>query len=418
MGVKRPDPKRTIVIGAGIVGVSCAIWLQRAGHRVTLVDRDGPASGTSHGNAGILAAGAIVPVPAPGLAMKGPAMLLDSNAPLFLRWSYLPKLLPFLAPYMARARDKEVNETASALADLLMDAADQHRALARGTDAEHFIEDTDYLFGYRDKAAFDADAYSFAIKKKAGMRVVEMDATEFAAYDPAMAGRFGYGIRCLDHGHITDPGAYVKALADHLIAEGGELEIARVEDIETHRGKARAVRTVNRRIEANQIVMATGMWSKALAEKLGVRVNMEAERGYHIEYINPSIMPRAPIMVATGKFVMTPMKGRLRCAGIVEFGGMEAGASKAPFDLLRRQTEELLPELRYDDVVEWMGMRPSTVDSIPVIGPFAKTPNVFAAFGHQHIGLTGGPKTGRWIAQMIDGTPSNNDLSAFSPDRF
>ncbi|MEL7228785.1 MAG: FAD-binding oxidoreductase [Pseudomonadota bacterium] len=410
--------KHTIVIGAGIVGVSCAIWLQRAGHRVTLMDRQGPASGTSQGNAGILAAGAIVPVPAPGIKTKGSAMLLDKNAPLFLRWSYLPKLLPFLAPYLRRARDGDVQETATALADLLLDAADQHRALAAGTGAEKYIKDSEYLFGYRDKAAFDADAYGWAIKKRAGVRVAEMDAAQFADYDPAMAGRFGYGLRCLDHGHITDPGAYVKALADHFVAEGGDLEIARVEDIETHRGKAKAVITVNRRVEADSIVLATGMWSKPLAEKLGVRVNMEAERGYHIEYINPSIMPRAPIMVAAGKFVLTPMEGRLRCAGIVEFGGMEAGPSKPPFDLLRRQTEELLPDLQYDEVVEWMGFRPSTVDSIPLIGPFAKTKNVFAAFGHQHVGLTGGPKTGRWIAGMVDGTAGNTDLSAFSPNRF
>ncbi|MEM9732495.1 MAG: FAD-dependent oxidoreductase, partial [Pseudomonadota bacterium] len=400
-------PKHVIVIGAGIVGVSCAIWLQRAGHRVTLMDRQGPASGTSQGNAGILAAGAIVPIPAPGLATKGPAMLLDKNAPLFLRWRYLPKLLPFLTPYLGRARERHVQETATALADLLLDAAEQHRALARGTAAERYIEDSEYLFGYRDKAAFDADAYGWAIKKKAGVRVVKMDAAQFADHDPAMAGRFGYGLRCLDHGHITDPGAYVKALVAHFVAEGGDLEIARVEDIETHRGKAVAVITVNRRVEADSIVLATGMWSRPLAEKLGVRVNMEAERGYHIEYINPSIMPRAPIMVAAGKFVLTPMEGRLRCAGIVEFGGMEAGPSKPPFDLLRRQTEELLPDLTYDHVVEWTGFRPSTVDSIPLIGPFAKTKNVFAAFGHQHIGLTGGPKTGRWIAGMVDGTTSN-----------
>lgn len=411
-------PKHVIVIGAGIVGVSCAIWLQRAGHRVTLMDRQGPASGTSQGNAGILAAGAIVPIPAPGLATKGPAMLLDKNAPLFLRWRYLPKLLPFLTPYLGRARERHVQETATALADLLLDAAEQHRALARGTAAERYIEDSEYLFGYRDKAAFDADAYGWAIKKKAGVRVVKMDAAQFADHDPAMAGRFGYGLRCLDHGHITDPGAYVKALVAHFVAEGGDLEIARVEDIETHRGKAVAVITVNRRVEADSIVLATGMWSRPLAEKLGVRVNMEAERGYHIEYINPSIMPRAPIMVAAGKFVLTPMEGRLRCAGIVEFGGMEAGPSKPPFDLLRRQTEELLPDLTYDHVVEWTGFRPSTVDSIPLIGPFAKTKNVFAAFGHQHIGLTGGPKTGRWIAGMVAGTASNTDLSAFSPNRF
>lgn len=412
------DTKQSIiVIGAGIVGVSTALWLQRDGHDVTLVDRDGPAAGTSHGNAGILAAGAIVPVPTPGLVTKAPGMLFNPNVPLFLRWSYLPKLLPFLKPYLGRANDRDVRQTADGLAHLLLDSADQHRALAKGTPAENYIADTDYLFGYEDRAAYEADTYAWAIKRQLGVRTVEMTGDEFAEYDPAMAGRFGFGLRCLDHGHITDPGRYVKALADHFEDQGGTILLAEVEDIETLRGKAVAVHTVNRRLTADAIVLATGIWSGPLAQKLGMTMKMEAERGYHVEFVNPNIMPRAPIMVASGKFVMTPMEGRLRCAGVVEFGGTEAPASRPPFELIKRQTMELLPELTCDDVVEWMGFRPSTVDSLPIIGPFQNAKNVYGAFGHQHVGLTGGPKTGRWIAQMIRGETPNVDLSPFGANR-
>jgi len=151
---------KVIVVGGGIVGVSCAIWLQRAGIDVTLVDRSGPASGTSHGNAGVLAAGAVVPVTTPGLLGKAPGMLMDKDAPLFLRWSYLPKLLTFLRQYMSFATDAHVDHYASAMGSLLHDAPQQHTALAQGTPAARFISHDDYCFGYATPAAFEADAYA------------------------------------------------------------------------------------------------------------------------------------------------------------------------------------------------------------------------------------------------------------------
>ena len=170
-------------------------------------------------------------------------------------------------------------------------------------------------------------------------------------------------------------------------------------------------------ITADSFVVTTGVWSDPLVRDLGIFVPLESERGYHVEFVNPSITLKSPIMVAAGKFVAGSMNGRLRCAGVVEFGGLEAGPSRAPFDLLKRQVAQLFPHLTYDDTVEWMGHRPATSDSIPVIGQTPAVKNVYVGYGHQHIGLSGGPKTGRWLAQMITGQPVNTDLSAFSPDR-
>ncbi|MEP4292544.1 MAG: FAD-binding oxidoreductase, partial [Rhizobiaceae bacterium] len=230
--------------------------------------------------------------------------------------------------------------------------------------------------------------------------------------------RFGYGVRCGDHGHISDPGAYVTALASHVEKQGGKFLVAEASDLKKVGEKVTAVITDQGQVEADDIVLATGVWSNPLAAKLGIDVPMEAERGYHIEFVNPSIMPKAPVMVASGKYVMTPMEGRLRCAGIVEFGGLTDERSKAPFELLKRQTMALLPELKYDRIDEWMGFRPSTTDSLPLIGACGSHSNVWSGFGHQHIGLTGGPKTGRWLAQMINGQKPNVDLGAYSPLRF
>ena len=418
MSTTKQSQKHVVIVGAGIVGVSTAIWLQRAGHQVTLIDSRGPAGGTSYGNAGVLASASIVPVTVPGLFWKAPSLLFDKNGPLFLRWSYFPKLLPFLIRYLSHAKVDKVNHIADGLALLLRDSAEQHVAVAKGTGAEKFITVGDYVFGYADRAAFEGDAFGWQLRRARGYEFEEMDAERFAEFDPTMKGLFGYGVRCPEHGHISDPGGYVTALADHVVEQGGTFVEAEASELVKVQNKVTGVVTDKGTIEADDVVLATGVWSSPLAEQLGIKVPMEAERGYHIEFVNPSIMPKAPVMVASGKYVMTPMEGRLRCAGIVEFGGLTEKRSKAPLELLKRQTLALLPELKYDRVDEWMGFRPSTTDSLPLIGATERYSNVWTGFGHQHIGLTAGPKTGRWLAQMINGQKSNVDLGAFSPLRF
>ncbi len=418
LGKKTAAKKRVAIIGAGIVGVSCAIWLQRAGHEVVVIDRLGIGEGTSFGNAGVLAAISVVPVPVPGLLKKVPGMLFSKDEPLFLRWSYLPRLLPFLIKYLGYANDRAVRKISDSLALLLHDCADQHVALAKGTGAERFIIQGDYVFGYKDFAAYQADAYGWELRHKYNYEFEEMDAVRLAEYDPVLAGRFGFAVRCPNHGHITDPSKYVKALASHMVEQGGEFVQADVRDVSVEGDRTRGIETSKGFVEADEVVLAAGVWSGELAEKLGVKAPVEAERGYHIEFINPSFTPKSPMMVTRGKFVVTPMVGRLRCAGIVEFGGLSEVRSRAALDLLKRQTLELLPDLKYERIDEWLGFRPATPDSLPFIGALDKIKNVWSAFGHQHIGLSGGPKTGRWVADMITGQMPNVDLAPFAANRF
>lgn len=406
---------KVIVVGAGIVGVSCAIWLQRDGHDVTIVDRAGPASGTSHGNAGVLAAGAIIPVSVPGLWRHAPKMLRDPDGPLFLKWSYLPKLMPFLVKYLSFATDKHVDAYGAAMTSLMHDTLQQHQQLSAGTPAARYVHDDDYYFGYATRAAFEADAYGWGKRKAAGFDFDVLTAAEHAQFDPAYGDAFETIVRCKNHGRVSDPGAYVKALADHFVDQGGTLQICEVRDVETTDGIISALETTDGRMTADHIVFAMGPWSKEITHKLGVKVPFESERGYHLEFINPSIMPKAPLMVASGKFVLTPMEGRLRAAGVVEFGGLEAGPSRAPFDMLRRHVAAILPDMTCDEVVEWMGHRPAPADSLPLIGANDAHGKSYSAFGHQHVGLTGGPKTGRIIADLIGGRKPNIDLGAFDP---
>lgn len=410
--------QRVVIVGAGIVGVSTAIWLQRDGHEVVLIDRLGPGEGTSYGNGGVLASCACVPVTGPGLLRKAPGMLMDRNQPLFLRWSYLPKLAPWLVKYLSYANAQDTRRIAKAVAGVVGDSLEEHQALAKGTGAERWIRPSDYLYLYRNRAAFEADGFGWGLRRENGFSWEEMGADVFRAYDPIFADGVGFAVRMGDHGRIADPGKYVKDLAAYAEAQGATLIKADVEDIQQDNGRVTGLRLAGETVPCDACVLATGVWSGPLTKKLGLKVPLESERGYHIELWEPSFMPKAPVMVASGKFVATPMDGRLRLAGVVEFGGVTAGPSEAPFELLKKSALAVMPGLTWAREERWMGHRPAPADSIPVIGEVPGVKGAFTGFGHHHIGLTAGPKTGRLLAQMISGRTPNLDVGAYSPARF
>jgi len=161
-------PKHVVVIGAGIVGAASAIWLRRAGCDVTLIDKGEPGMGASYGNGCILASCSIVPVTTPGLIRKGPKYLADPNFPLFMRWSYLPKLAPWLYRYLSNANADDTRRIAKGLATIVGDSLEQHQALTAGTDAAKWVQSSNYSFVYQDRAAFEADRFAWDLRREAG----------------------------------------------------------------------------------------------------------------------------------------------------------------------------------------------------------------------------------------------------------
>jgi D-amino-acid dehydrogenase len=269
------------------------------------------------------------------------------------------------------------------------------------------------------RPAIIADEPGRALRRAHGYEIEELDGAGYAARDPLYSTQFAKVVCYKNSGRISDPGAYLAALLSHFHAEGGTVLAAQIDDIELQDGVYKALMTDQGPVTGDHIVLAMGAWSGKMAKKLGIkRLALESERGYHIELHNPSAMPKAPMMVAAGKFVVTPMEGRIRCAGVVEFASTEAPAQDGPLDFVKRQIAALFPDLSYEHMSEWMGRRPATTDSLPLIGPATAIGNGHMAFGHQHIGLTAGPKTGRLIADMVSNQPNNADLSAFDPARY
>ena len=409
--------KPVIVVGAGIVGVSTAIWLQRFGHRVILMDRAAPGEGASFGNAGLIAQWAVAPVTTPGIWRDIPKYLTNPNSPLFVEWGYLPKLAPWLLQFLSNATDQKTQRIVDDLSPLLHDAVQQHRALDQGSSLEKWVRDSKLSYCYENEAAFRKDAYSWALKKRCGFEPTILTGREVQEAEPIL----GPAIGCLavleGQGHITDPGGYVKALASEFEREGGQVIRATVQAIAKSGGCVTHVGTDVGRFDCDRLVVTAGIWSKDLMRQLGLKVRLETERGYHVLFENPSEVPRNPMMNTKGKFGVNPMGMGLRCAGTVELGSHQTGPKKAPIRVLMKNVKEAFPTLTYSGTQEWMGFRPSTSDSLPLIGEIEES-GIFTGFGHQHIGLTAGPKTGRLLAQMIAGQPPNIQMSPYDPARF
>ena len=410
--------KTIIVIGAGIVGVSTAIWLQRSGFKVTIIDQKGPATGASHGNAGILAASSIIPVPNPSLIKKLPFYLLSKDSPVFFKMSYLPKMFPFLISYLSKSNLREVNKYAERMTPLIFDTVCQHKSLAKGTGAEKFISYQDYCFGYETEENFLNDKKVWKLRQKHGLPFEVVNGNEFSNFDPFYKDLFDVIVKCKNHGKINDPGLYVKTLCDHFLSQGGELIISKVNDISSKNLNDVIVKIESDSLIANKIVVATGAWSKKILKKFKIKMPLESERGYHVEYVEPNFYPKVPMMLTSKKFVITPMDGRIRVAGLVEFAGLKTLKRKPPLNLLKNNIKDLFPNLKYKEKIEWLGHRPALVDSLPMLGYLDKNKQILVAFGHQHLGLTAGAKTGRIVSDLIIGNDIKLKISNYRPNRF
>lgn len=413
-----PQDRRVTVIGAGIVGMACASYLQRDGREVTVIDRVPPGEGCSRGNAGGLSPGSIVPLSMPGVLPQIPGWLLDPLGPLTLRWRYLPWALPWLLRFVRAGTPRRVEEIATALRALHEHTFECYDPLVKACGAEHLIQRAGQLYVYQSQSSFDADARGRALRRAHGVEVVDLDANGIRELEPALAPIFKRGAHMPDHGHCSDPFRLVQCLAEHFVRSGGEVLQRDVTGIDLGPDGPRRLRTDAGDIDVDRLVVAAGAWSHLLARRLGSKVPLETQRGYHVTVANAGITPRLNVMWAERKFMATPMVPGLRFAGTVEFAGLDAPPDYRRARALLAHGTEMYPGIDARDVSEWMGHRPSLPDTIPVIGRSPHFKTVFYAFGHGHTGLSGASMTGRVIADLVAGREPPIAVAPFRVDRF
>ena len=406
------------IIGAGIVGIATACYLRRDGHHVTVVDSRPPGEYCSFGNAGILSPGSIVPQGMPGVLKKVPGYLLDPLGPLTVRWSYLPRAAPWLARFVASTALERVERTADALRPLTGQTFDAYDPLVRHAGATDLIRKTGYIVVYERDAAYRNDALAWKLRRDRGVAIEELDAAEIQRRVPALAKLYERGLYLPEQGYVANPERLTKALAAQFERDGGRILRREVRVIRLAPGGPQALETDGGPLPVETLVVCAGAHSGELAAMLGEKVPIEAERGYHVMFSDPRIDLPLPVSSAAGKFFVTPMETGVRIAGQAEFAGLYAAPDYRRADALAKHMQRMFPGVSMADTTQWMGRRPSMPDSMPVIGPSAKVPNVYYAFGHGHIGLCGGAPTGRVVADLIAGRKPSFDVSPFRIERF
>jgi D-amino-acid dehydrogenase len=417
--------RHVAVLGAGIVGAASALELLRDGHRVTLLDPGEPGGrqAASYGNGGWLSPMSVLPPAGPGLWRKVPGLLRDPLGPLAIRPGYLPRAVPWLLRYLAAgATEARVARAARALRPLLLDAPALHRALADEAGVGHLVERRGALYVYPDRADFEAEAMGWRVRAAVGIRWLEIGEDELRQREPELDRRYRFAVLVEEAGQCRDPGALVAALVALARREGAALQPTRATGFRVDGGRLRAVRTEAGDLACDAAVICAGARSRALAAAAGDRVPLETERGYHAVLRHPEAGPRLPMMPSDGKMAITATDGGLRCAGQVEIAGLDAAPNWKRAEILRDHLLRTFPRLPRDLPAErvevWMGHRPSTPDGLPCIGPARATPDIVHAFGHGHVGLVAGPRTGRLVAQIVGGRPPEIPVAPFAPGRF
>jgi len=405
-----------IVIGSGITGVSCAEELRRSGAKVTLIDRvkAGDPSQTSFGNAGILAREGIMPIANPSMLKMIPQILLSPSSPVYLKWSYLAKFSPWALQFIMNGTRPKALPIILALNELIYDTVENHIQLSKNTDAARFIEKGDMTLLYRNRKQFSSDKFANQTRRNLGIIWEELSRNELLDRDPHISKLYQFGLAYKNHGWITNPAAYVSSLAKHFQKNGGKILIGEVSKIKGTNVELKGGII----LKAENIVLATGAWSKNLTSQLGHNIPLQAERGYHLSLKNASHMPPNTYLITDKKFGLTPMDGFLRCAGQSEFAPLEMPPNPKAIKNLRKFLFRLYPKLEYETETIWQGTRPTLPDSLPVIGRSSKNPSVIFAFGGQHLGLTMGPKIGKMVRDIIFERQSNINMKPYSSDRF
>ena len=412
------DRPAITVIGAGMVGTCCALYLQNEGFEVVLLDRGAPGEGASAGNLGGFGVASCPPLAMPGVLRKVPGMLLDADAPLRIRWGHAPRALPWFLRFVANARRERVEANAAARQSLLDRVHEAFDPLVAEAGVGHLMSRTGLMFTFESEEAFRSAAYGFELRKRNGVRMDLLDGHDARQVQPALSENVVRAWRVADFSHTLDPLRLVRGLADLFRRRGGVVQRAGVRGFEVDANGVRSIRTESGPEPVERVVVAAGVWSRELARMLGTRVPLEAERGYHAMFKGTDVRMNGGIISVDRHIAVTPMRDGIRAGGIAEFAAPDAPPDPVIARRVRRHAQALFPALASERITEWMGPRPSHPDSKPVIGRSPRHRNAWFAFGHDHLGLTMGGITGRLVSELVAGKTPSVDLTPFRPDRF
>ena len=418
-GIMGQVGKQAIVLGAGMVGISTGIHLLKAGWRVTLVDRKPPGSETSYGNAGVISRGSVLPVSYPGLLWDIPGIMMGRSRAVRIEPSAWLQMLGWAPAFLRNGTETRNRAIAVALNNLLVHAVPEHEALMEEAGATVRLTKAGWLKLFRTRQGFDGSAFDRSVMDDLGVDYALLDDDDIASLEPSLEPVYQRGIHVLGTASVDDPGAVCQAYARLFESMGGTVLEREAIGLSESAERAEVLLTDGETVSADAAVVAMGPWSAEILKTAGVRVPLFHERGYHRHYrpTGNAVLNR-PVNDVEGAFVLAPMAAGIRLTCGVEIARRDAGPSTRLIDGVTPAAHEAFPLGQALDDQPWLGRRPSLPDSLPAIGRVRGRKHIWACFGHQHIGLTLGPVSGRLLAQMMTGLPTLTDPSPYDPARF
>ena len=404
------------IIGAGIQGISNALFLQKKGFNVTIFDRDEPGStAASYGNAGHFSPYASVPINRPDILSDIPAMLLSSSGPLALKWSYVPKMIPWFLKFIRNCSTKRMMHTAKNMHQILDIALPAYDELFDEIELDGLVEKKGILYIWNDQSLKSREL-EIKVRNELGVDQQVVTPKEIHDLEPNIKPFYHGGVYYRYGRHARNPKKILLKLFDLFKKKGGKFLKMNIKDIRFDEEKP-VIKSDMQSFLFDKIVIACGAFSKRLTDNLDEKIPLDTERGYHVHFKGQDHLLSRPVIFSNRGFGITPMEQGLRVVGTVEFGGLDNPISKSRIKNLINNAKYMLGDLpEHED--EWLGFRPSTPDFLPVIGASKNHKNVFYCFGHHHLGWTLGPISGKIIAGMIAEENTNLDLKPYSSLRF
>ena len=405
------------VLGGGIVGVCCAYALQRQGFATTLVEKDQPGRAASFGNSASIGLASVPPLGMPGMMRDLPRMLRDPLHSLVIRARSLPRTLPWLDRFRRALPPGRVDAISDARAALLAHAGAAYDTLLAEIGRRELIRPTGLLAAYESRAAFEGSRAGITLRRDRGIEARELEGPALRELEPALSERVTCGVHYPAVQTVTNPIDLTHAVLDAFLAQGGRLLCETVRGFETGPGGITAVVTDTARHPASLAVLAAGAWSAALAARLGERIAITAERGYHVMIPAAPHMPAIPVIAGDHNVSIVTLSAGLRMTTMAELAAIDAPPDHARALRIFRAAAPLIRGLELEVASRWVGARPSTPDSLPVIGRSARHPNLLYASGHGHLGVTFAAVTARIVAALARGEAPGLDITPYRPDR-
>ena len=416
---KQQIQQKSVVIGGGIVGVCCALYLQKEGHQVWLIDPAAPGDSTAKWSCGQMAVSEIIPLSKPGILTRIPGWLLDQKGPLALRPAAIPTILPWFLRFVANARHSRIHAIAQEMATLTHEVYRDYAPLLAMCPDKQLLGQRPVIEVFATARGLEQERAHLQLRQALGFQADTLNAQDIAELEPALAGKFSHGLLFPDWCAVNDTQGFIAALTAAFVRQGGtRIDTAAASLIETER-QATGIKLHDGRIlPAQHVVIAAGTGSRHFFRQLGIRVPLTGISGYQTLLPQPEVEFRHSVIYADGGFCFTPMTRGLQIGGTIEFAGPDAKPDFRRADIILQKARQLVPQLNTTVKEVGVGHRPFLPDTKPIIDRSRRLKNVLMAFGHGQLGLTLAATTGRLIADLAAQRAGAQDLTPFSAYRF